>query len=155
MRIFHPLTSLAVARNLWLILLIKIWLFLNLVKHTTKNFQMWAYFPPRFCGCQVNSNCLTFHKIEVAKHIWDPWCHLPSISSTCLSAAFSRERQKNCLFLKMNFTILTKITKIHTKIVLVAIGKSQLPSVCPMVCVKKSSKLFLRTANCDLWKSST
>ncbi len=36
MRIFHPVNSLVVSWNLWLILLRKIWLFLNLVKHTSK-----------------------------------------------------------------------------------------------------------------------
>jgi hypothetical protein len=38
MRLFHPVNSLVVSRNLWLILLGKIWLFLNLVKYTTKNY---------------------------------------------------------------------------------------------------------------------
>ncbi len=38
MRLFHPANSLVVNRNLWLILLSKIWFFLNLVKHTSKRF---------------------------------------------------------------------------------------------------------------------
>jgi hypothetical protein len=37
MRLFHPVQSLVVSRNLWLILLSKIGLFLNLVKRTSKN----------------------------------------------------------------------------------------------------------------------
>jgi hypothetical protein len=37
MRLFHLVNSLVVSRNLWLILLSKFWLFLNLVKNTSKN----------------------------------------------------------------------------------------------------------------------
>ncbi len=37
MRLSHPVYSLVVSRNLWLILLSKILLFLNLVKHTSNN----------------------------------------------------------------------------------------------------------------------
>ncbi len=39
MRLFHPVNSLSVSRNLWLILVSKIWLFLYLVKNTSKKFQ--------------------------------------------------------------------------------------------------------------------
>ncbi len=39
MRLFHPLNSLVVTRNLRLILLSKILSFSNLVKHTSKTFQ--------------------------------------------------------------------------------------------------------------------
>jgi hypothetical protein len=54
-----------------------------------------------------------------SKKYWQfNWAHLKtalaSISSTCLCAAFSHERQKLCLFLKINFTML-----FCTKIVLV------------------------------------
>ncbi len=38
MRLLHPINSVVVSRNLWLILKSKIWLILNLVKHTWKNF---------------------------------------------------------------------------------------------------------------------
>ncbi len=38
MRLFRPLNSLVVSRNLWLILLHKIWYFSSLVKYISKNF---------------------------------------------------------------------------------------------------------------------
>ncbi len=37
MRLFHPAKNLVFSRNMWLILLSKFWLFLNLVKHASKN----------------------------------------------------------------------------------------------------------------------
>jgi hypothetical protein len=45
--------------------------------------------------------------IKTIVYIFEVHC---SISSTCLHAAFLRERQKSCLFLKTNFTLL-----FHTK----------------------------------------
>jgi hypothetical protein len=46
MKLFHPVNSLVASRNLWLILLSKIRLFLYLVKHTSNilGFQICAYF---------------------------------------------------------------------------------------------------------------
>jgi hypothetical protein len=43
MRLFHPVNRLFVTRNLWLVLLIKIWLFLKLVKHASKSFYNSKY----------------------------------------------------------------------------------------------------------------
>ncbi len=37
-KLFHPVNSLVVSRNLWLILLSKICLFLDLAKNASKNF---------------------------------------------------------------------------------------------------------------------
>jgi hypothetical protein len=38
MRLFHPVNSFVVCRNLWLILLSKIGLIINLVEYTSKKF---------------------------------------------------------------------------------------------------------------------
>ncbi len=66
MGVFHPVYSLFATRNRWLILLRKIWSFLNLVKHTLKNFlkfhgfQICAYFFLSFCGCWVISDFVIY-----------------------------------------------------------------------------------------------
>ncbi len=82
MRLFHSVNSLVVSWNFWLILSSKILLFLNFVKHTSKNvlkfyeFQMCADFFSSLSGCWVFSNLVIFHQIKVAKQIWEPCCHL-------------------------------------------------------------------------------
>jgi len=57
MRIFHVVNSLVVFRNLCLILLSKIWLFLN----NFLGFQSSAYFFSSFSGCRVFSNFVISH----------------------------------------------------------------------------------------------
>ncbi len=72
-RLFHPVNSLVVSRNLWLILFSKILLFFNLFKHTSKNSKdskSVLIFFSCFSSCWVFSNLVIFHKIKVAKHIW-------------------------------------------------------------------------------------
>ena len=81
MRIFHPVNSLVVSRNLWLLLLIKILLFLNLVQDTLKIYKILrisnlCLFFSSFRGCSVISNFYDFSQIKVAKHFWGPCCHL-------------------------------------------------------------------------------
>ncbi len=88
MRPFHPENSLVVSRNLWLISVSNIWMCLYLVKHTSNKFlklqglQICANFFYSFSGCWVFRIFVIFHKIKVAKHIWEPCCHLVSISPT-------------------------------------------------------------------------
>ncbi len=77
---FHPLNSLVVSRNLWQILLGKIWLYLNLVKHSAKFYkslriQNLCLFPLASC-CWIIHNFVIFYWIKDAKHIWDLYCHL-------------------------------------------------------------------------------
>ncbi len=83
--LFNSVNSLVVSRNLWLILIMKILLFLNFVKHTLKHFyiskplsisNMCQFFFCSFSGHWVIRNFVIFHKTTVAKHIWDPCCHL-------------------------------------------------------------------------------
>ncbi len=75
MRLFHPVNSWVVSRNLWLILVNKIWLFLNLVKHTSKNQGIanlslffssfsgcWVITCQQFCDFSVNKSCKTHLK---------------------------------------------------------------------------------------------
>ncbi len=82
MRIFCPVNSLVVSRNLWLILLSKIWLFLDLVKRVfkklknSKDLKSALIFFSSFSGCWVFSNFVIFHLIKVAKYIRDTYCHL-------------------------------------------------------------------------------
>jgi len=45
MRIFHPIKSLVVGRNMWLLLFINIWLFLNKSNVHLKSLKFW--------GCQI------------------------------------------------------------------------------------------------------
>ncbi len=80
MRIFHPINRLVFSRNLWLILLSKIWLLLNLAKPAkiskilrNPNFSL---FFSKFSGSKVISNFIIFHWIKTVKHVWDPCCHL-------------------------------------------------------------------------------
>ncbi len=72
-RLFYPVNSLVVSRNLWLILWSKIWLFLNLVKHASKILMI-----PNLCffSSWVFSNFAIFYQVKVAKHIWEPCCHM-------------------------------------------------------------------------------
>ncbi len=59
----------------------KIWLFLHLIKYTSKISQIlrtpnpYLLFFSSFSGCGV-SKFVMFHYIKVAKHIWEPCCHL-------------------------------------------------------------------------------
>jgi len=46
--LFHPVHSLVIIRNLWLLLLTKFWLFLNLVKHTSYFFKKFFSFKQFF-----------------------------------------------------------------------------------------------------------
>jgi hypothetical protein len=72
MRLFHPLNSLAVGRNLRLILLSKFWLFFKFSQTYIKKFlkfegfQICALFSS-FCGWWVISDVVIFHLIKVAK----------------------------------------------------------------------------------------
>ncbi len=49
MRLFNTVKSLVVSRNLWLILLSKIWLVLDVVKYTLKNSKILRI--PNLCRC--------------------------------------------------------------------------------------------------------
>jgi hypothetical protein len=71
---FHPLSSLLVTRNLWLILFSKIGLLLNFVKHATKNSKL--IFSLALGVVEFLAILCLFHQIKVAKHIWDQCCHL-------------------------------------------------------------------------------
>jgi hypothetical protein len=67
--------------KIWLILLSKIKLCINLFKHTYKilkfcRFQICAYFFSCFSGCSVRSTFVIFHQIRVSKHISEPCSHL-------------------------------------------------------------------------------
>ncbi len=81
MRLFHPVNSLVVSRNLWLILLSKIWLFKfspRYIKNNSKirRVQICANGFAIFNGCWAFSNLVIFHWIKFAKHIWEPCYHL-------------------------------------------------------------------------------
>ncbi len=83
MRLFHPVNSLFVSWNMWLILLSKIRLFFNLVKHPLKFFLNYkdsksVLFLTIFYGCWVFSNFAIFHKLKVAKLSRETCCHLVS-----------------------------------------------------------------------------
>ncbi len=66
-RLFQPLNSLVVTRNLWLILWSKIWKFSNSVKHSSKIckiskiWNMCLFFLYSFSGWWVISNFVIFH----------------------------------------------------------------------------------------------
>ncbi len=74
---FHSVYNLAVHRNSGLILLFKIWRFLYLsnMHILIINIPNMCYFLSIIC-CWVINNSVIFQKIKVAKHIWDPCCHL-------------------------------------------------------------------------------
>ncbi len=80
--------SLVVSRNLWLILFSKIWLFLNLVKHTSKNLcksndsKSALIFSVALVVVDFLSIFVMFRNIKVAEYIWDPCCHLVSETSS-------------------------------------------------------------------------
>ncbi len=76
MMLFYQVNILAVSKNLWLLLSSKIWLFLNLVKHTSENYSIIGIphihsFFSSFSHCWVISNFVIFHKIKAVKHIWE------------------------------------------------------------------------------------
>ncbi len=73
MRLFHTVNSLVVSKNLWLILLSKISLLLNLVKHTLKILKIlrspnlcfflqlqWSLRFQQFCDFSLNKSCKTY-----------------------------------------------------------------------------------------------
>ncbi len=76
MRMFHPVNSLIVTRNCWLILLIKISLFLNLSKHTSKNYrlQICDFFPPASVLVELLAILWLFTR-QSCKDIWDMFYH--------------------------------------------------------------------------------
>jgi len=99
MRICHPKNSLVVSRNLWLILLSKIWLILNLVKKIHQKFlkfqgsQICAYFFSSYRDCWVfnhfvrefslNKSCKTYldPMLPPGARNWQPISpHLPEPS---------------------------------------------------------------------------
>ncbi len=83
--LFYLVNSMVFTKNLWIILLHKILLALNLVEQTLKKkfkshgFQFCAYPFVSFRGswCIING-CVIFCQTKVAKHIWDQCCHLAS-----------------------------------------------------------------------------
>ncbi len=76
--ILSPAYTLVVTGYLLLILLSKIWSFLNLVKHISKILNVSN--PYLFFQWSIGN--LIFHKMKVAKHIWEAFCHVVSISPT-------------------------------------------------------------------------
>ncbi len=83
---FHPVNGSVVTRHCSLILLRKIYLFLNLVKGCNKQFlkfkgfQNCPHFFSGFSGCSVITASVNSSQIKVAKDCWDSCCHLVSIS---------------------------------------------------------------------------
>jgi hypothetical protein len=84
MRVPHPVNSLAVIRNQWLILLSKILLFLNLVKQHQKfiKFQIGTYFFSGLSSGWVNNNFVIFSLNESCKRTHDPYCHLVALTGS-------------------------------------------------------------------------
>jgi hypothetical protein len=88
---FHPTHRLFVARNWFQILLIKIWLFFDLINHTLKISQNSKDSKPlliffySFSGCWVFNYFVIFHLIIFAKNIFDPCCHLAAEAGNWLS----------------------------------------------------------------------
>ncbi len=82
--LFHSVYNLAVLRNSGLILLLKIWRFLNLsnMHLLIPNIPNMRYFLSIIC-CWVINNSVIFQK-KVTKHIWDPCCRLEADSGSGL-----------------------------------------------------------------------
>jgi hypothetical protein len=82
-RMFHPVNSLVITRNQWVIsslkfgILLILWNQLQSLFFNSKD-SKFVLIISWFNRCWIISNFVIFHKIKVAKHIWDPCCHLPA-----------------------------------------------------------------------------
>ncbi len=96
MRIFHPVKSLVASRNLWPIVLSKIWWFFKSSQiHVNiflkfKGFQICAYFFLSFSGCWIITDWANFSQNKSCKtHLWPRQKLAADLSSLKMSLASS------------------------------------------------------------------